>query len=199
VKQRTVSGPEGLRLSLATVTSEITSALARIDPGRAEEFARTILQAKRVYVTGAGRSGLIGSCFAMRLVHLGLTAHVVGEVTAPGVSRGDLLVVSSGSGKTSTTVAQATAARSRGAKVGVVTASDRSPIARLADIAVVIPCAPFARAADKRRGAAVESLQFGGSLFEQSLLVFYDALTLELARRLDRSPTDMQFRHSNLE
>jgi 6-phospho-3-hexuloisomerase len=191
--------PDSLRQSLAQVVSEINAALARIRAEDAERLTAAILRAKRVYVAGSGRSGLVGSCLAMRLVHLGLVAHVVGEATAPGLADGDLLIVSSGSGRTRTVLAQATAAKNRGALLAAVTAFEGSPLAKLADVVVIIPCAPFAEASDKRRGVAVETAQFGGSLYEQSLLLFYDSMVLELAHRLGRSPEDMQVRHSNLE
>jgi len=44
-----------------------------------EAFIRELLNAKRIYVMGAGRSGLVAKAFAMRLMHLGLQAFVVGE------------------------------------------------------------------------------------------------------------------------
>ena len=37
---------------------------------------------------------------AMRLMHLGLTVHVVGETTAPAIRSNDLLLAASGSGTT---------------------------------------------------------------------------------------------------
>jgi len=180
------------------ILSEIERTLGGVIAAEVNELVREILRARRIYVAGAGRSGLVSSCLAMRLVHLGLVAHVVGEATAPGVSRGDLLIVSSGSGRTRTVRAQAAAARARGTRVAAVTADRRSPLARIADVVVTIPCPPFARGS-RGEGCGFETVQFGGSLFEQSLLLFYDALVLELAARLHRSPRDMRVRHANLE
>lgn len=177
---------------LLGVLSEVERTIRSIDPMQVNSLAHEILSARRIYTAGAGRSGLVSSCFAMRLVHLGLVAHVVGEATAPGVAEGDLLIVSSGSGRTRTVIAQASAARSRGTRVAAVTADERSPLARQADIVMLIPCPPFSSARGK-------TIQFGGSLFEQSLLLFYDTLILELAERLGRSPLDMRMRHANLE
>jgi hypothetical protein len=57
-----------------------------------------ILAANRVFVVGAGRTGLALKMAAMRLMHLGLVVHVAGEVTSPAIGRCDLLLVASGSG-----------------------------------------------------------------------------------------------------
>ena len=37
---------------------------------------------------GAGRSGLVAKAFAMRLMHLGLEAFVVGETITPALNKG---------------------------------------------------------------------------------------------------------------
>ena len=190
-------GPERGRKAFASrlvgVIGEVARTLEGVVPDQEDVLAKAIVKARRVYATGAGRSGLVSSCFAMRLVHLGLVAHVVGEATAPGLGGKDLLVVSSGSGRTRTGLAQAEAARSRGARVAVVTADVDSPLAKEADIVVGVPCPPFARSAKTR------TQQPGGTLFEQSLLIFFDGLILDLAERLDWSPTMLKFRHANLE
>ena len=56
--------------------------------------------ARTVFVAGSGRSGLAMRSFAMRLIHLGLSAHVVGETTTPRITDRDLLLIGSGSGST---------------------------------------------------------------------------------------------------
>jgi len=184
---------------IATIIREVSGTLEGVEARQARGLAKAIVKAKRVYVGGVGRSGLVSACFAMRLVHLGLVAHVVGEATAPGLGRGDLLVVSSGSGMTRTVLAQAEAARNRGARVAVVTADGGSPLARAANVIVEVRCAPFVKAPRGAPSAAPATVQPGGTLFEQSLLVFYDGLILDLADRLDWSPSMLKLRHSNLE
>ena len=104
---------------LGAVQDEIALVLGGVDPAEEDRLAREMLRTSgsggRVYVAGSGRSGLVAASFAMRLVHLGFATHVVGESTAPGIERGDLLVMASGSGRTRTAVAQVAAARNRGA------------------------------------------------------------------------------------
>jgi 6-phospho-3-hexuloisomerase len=62
-------------------------------------FFHEILHAKRIYVTGAGRSGFIAKAFGMRLMHLEFESYVVGETITPALSGGDTLVAFSGSGE----------------------------------------------------------------------------------------------------
>ena len=38
-------------------------------------------EGKKLLVVGAGRSGLIGKAFAMRLMHLGINVYVMGETS----------------------------------------------------------------------------------------------------------------------
>ena len=180
---------------LDLVLDEIARTLALVDARETDRLAQAILGAKRVYLAGTGRSGLVSSCFAMRLVHLGLVAHVVGEATAPGLGRGDLLIAASGSGRTKTVLAWADAAKARGAKVAALSADGRSPVARASDLVVEIPSPPYART----RAGGPRTCQPGGTLFEQSLLVFFDGMVLELTERLGLSPEMLKQRHSNVE
>jgi len=74
---------------------------------------------------------------------------------------------------------------SLGHRDGAVLANRASPLAAAADLAVVIP--------DTDTG------QFGGSLFEQSALVLFDAIAFSLQRKLGLGDEQMQARHATLE
>ena len=69
------------------VLDEIGGVLAGVGPEAVRAVAEAVSSAERVYVYGLGRTGLICSAFAMRLMHLGLAAHAVGEATAPAIAR----------------------------------------------------------------------------------------------------------------
>ena len=56
-------------------------------------FSPKILNARRIYVMGAGRSGLVAKGFAMRLMHLGFQSYVVGETITPALQKGDVIVI----------------------------------------------------------------------------------------------------------
>jgi len=132
---------ESYSLNLALILGELKQSLAAVSESEIETAQRKILAAKRVFVTGAGRSGLALRMAAMRLMHLGLDVHVAGEVTAPAIASGDLLLVASGSGTTAGAVHAAEVARKVGAEVLALTAARESKLAQLAQSLIVIPAA----------------------------------------------------------
>ncbi len=170
--------------ALATVSAELAQSASSVDAAEAHRLLEAILAAATVFVTGEGRSGLVARGFAMRLGQLGRRAYVVGESVTPAAAKGDLLLAVSGSGETRVTVTHAETARSLGIRVAAVTAAVESPLARLADLHLLISGA---------------SAQYGGSLFEQFAMVVLDTLALILQLRLGLTAADMDTRHANLE
>jgi 6-phospho-3-hexuloisomerase len=175
------------------VVDEIRSVVARLDERRVEALVDALLSARRVFVGGAGRSGFVTKAFAMRLMHLGLSAHAVGETITPGIELGDLLVVGTGSGQTRTTLAVLQAAATRGARTAAITAHPLAPVPAAADIVLEIP-SPITG-----HGGESSSAQPPGSLFEQCLLVVCDALVMRLMERLGTTHDEMRARHTKLE
>lgn len=182
-----------LRVAVGRILSEVTSVLGEADLESADQLAKTVVAARRIYVTGEGRSGLVARTFAMRLVHLGMTACVCGETTTPAIEAGDLCVAVSGSGETMITLHRARQSRAVGATVAAVVAAPGSSLGAEADVEVVLP------APTKLSQGATASEQFGASLFEQVLLLFFDALILCLQGRTGTSAESMSAKHSNLE
>ena len=177
------------------VMGELDRALAAIAPDDAERLVDLILGARRVFVAGAGRSGLAIKAFAMRLMHLGLDVYVVGETVTPAMTADDLLLIGSGSGETASLVAMAEKVRALKGRLALVTIVADSRIGRLADAVVVIPApSPKARALH-----GITSVQPMGSLFEQSLLILLDVIVLRLMERQGRDSAAMFERHANLE
>ncbi len=181
-----------------TVLDEIRRTLNQVSCEEVEALAREVTEARRVFVAGAGRSGLVMRSFAMRLAQLGLPVHVVGETTTPAVGSGDLLLIGSGSGVTERLVHYAGKAAEAGARVALATADPASPVARMADIVVVIP-APTPKSTKVSGDRELQSRQPMGTLFEQSLGVVLDAGVLLIMARLDETEGDMFDRHANLE
>lgn len=183
--------------ALADIGAEITAMLGAVaDSGTGSELDRAadeLLRARRVFLLGAGRSGLALRMTAMRLMHLGLTAHVVGDATAPAIESGDLLLVASGSGTTPGIVHAAETASEVGASVVAITADAASALALASTVAVVVPAA---RKLDRDSAA---SAQYAGSLFEQSVVVVGDALFHAMWKASGLSADDLWPRHSNLE
>lgn len=82
------------------IVKELHTSADQLDAGEAERFAELLQRSGKIFVAGAGRSGLMGRAFAMRLMHVGRSAYVVGETVTPGIEAGDVLVLGSGSGET---------------------------------------------------------------------------------------------------
>jgi 6-phospho-3-hexuloisomerase len=177
------------------VIGELDRTLAAISPQDSEHLVDRIVSAKRIFLAGAGRSGLAVRAFAMRLMHMGFGAYFVGETVTPGIKADDLLVIGSGSGATASLVAMAEKAKKIGASVALVTVFPGSRIGELADAVVKIP-APTPKADGKAQFISVQPM---GSLFEQSLLIFFDIIVMRLMEKKGLDSKTMFERHANLE
>jgi len=179
--------------SQVLLLKELERTLAAVNEAEIAVARDMILAARRVFVTGAGRSGLALKMTAMRLMHLGLTVHVVGEVTAPAIGQEDLLLVASGSGTTASVLHAAEVARSVRAEVLALTTAPASSLGKLAQGLIVIPAATK----QDHHGAASE--QYAGALFEQSVLLVMDALFHMMWHERGESAEQLWKRHANLE
>lgn len=181
---------------IAAALEELGRALRSVDEGHLARLLEMLREARCIFVAGRGRSGLQMSAFAMRLMHMGLAVHVVGDVTTPGIAAGDLVVIGSGSGRTASLVGYAVRARDLGARVALVTAAEQSPIGEAADCVVGIS-APTPKLAERYDLSA--SILPMGSLFEQALGLLLDLVILQLMRELNIDGARMFARHANLE
>ena len=160
-------------------------------------------EGRRVFVVGAGRSGLVAKAFAMRLMHMGFDVYVVGETIMPPIRKGDLLLAVSGSGRTKTVVAVAEAAKSVGARVIALTTYPDSPLGKVADIVVRIPGrTKLAIEEDyliRQIRGYHEPLAPLGTLFEVTTMIFLDGVVAELMSILGITEEEMRERHTNVE
>ncbi len=78
------------------VLAEITTCLHLVSGESLAQAGAMIEDAPRIFVSGAGRSGLIMRALGTRLMHLGKTVHVVGESTTPSIQAGELLITGFG-------------------------------------------------------------------------------------------------------
>lgn len=179
----------------------IIDELARYSPRVKQEevyaLAKACVEAKRVFVGGAGRSGFAARGFANRLTHLGLTAYFVGDPVTPSIGKGDLLVVGSGSGTTAGMLANVNKAKAAGASVGTLTIFPDAAIGQAADIVIAIPGATPKK--DSQEADTAVSIQPMGSLFEQLSWLVYDGIILELMELTGETGDTMYPRHANLE
>jgi 6-phospho-3-hexuloisomerase len=174
--------------------AEAGRVVGRLDEAAFDSFAQAITSAKRIALHGLGREGLQMQGLAMRLYHLGLDAHVVGEMTTPPVGAGDLLIVSAGPGYFTTIDALMKIAADAGAKTAVVTAQPAGGLARKADHVLHIPAQTMA---DDQGGKG--SVLPMGSLFELSMMLVFELLVLRLRQMVGESAASMRARHTNLE
>ena len=101
------------------VLGELERTLGAISPDAAEKLVDRIVGSKKILVAGAGRSGLAVRGFAMRLMHMGFDAYVVGETVTPHFETTDLLLIGSGSGETGSLVQMAKKAREIGGNIAI--------------------------------------------------------------------------------
>src|SRR5947209_6779328 len=81
---------------------DLEKVFAALASDTGERLCAEILRARRVTCYGVGREGLMMKALCMRLMHLGLDAHVVGDMTTPPISSGDVLLASAGPGEVTT-------------------------------------------------------------------------------------------------
>jgi 6-phospho-3-hexuloisomerase len=173
---------------------DLEAVFARLVPEAADDLIEAILAARRIALYGAGREGLQMRGFAMRLFHLGLDVHVVGDMTVPPLAAGDLLIVSSGPGASNVGDALMGVATAAGARTAVVTAQPGGRTPSRADVLLTIPAQTMAN----DRGGAVSVLPMG-SLFETAQMVLFEIIILRLRERRGETAETMRARHTNLE
>ncbi len=173
---------------------EVGRVFTAIDPATPQAMCDTILAAKRIACYGVGREGLMMRALCMRLMHLGLNVHMVGDMTTPPVGVGDLLMVSSGPGGLSTVNALLGVAKGAGAKTLVVTAQPQSDSAQAADVVIHLPAQTMAN--DQTGDLSLLPM---GSLFEAAQLLFFDIISIMLRDQMNQPPEEMRARHTNLE
>lgn len=179
---------------LAEIIKELNQTEDVITDEEAENLVKGILQSKKIFVAGSGRSGLMIKAFAMRMMQMGLDIYVVGETITPNLTQDDLLIVGSGSGETKSLVSMVQKAKSLDATVALVTINPESTLGQWADITVKLPGSPK----DKSE-SNYNTIQPMGALFEQIFLLFCDAVILRLMKQQGFDSETMFGRHANLE
>ena len=178
-----------------TALEELGSVARRIDQREIGAALELISTAGRIVLYGCGREGLQVRGLAMRLYHLGLDVAMQGDIAAPPVGPGDLLIVSAGPGELSTVTALMRVAQAAGARILFLTAEPETPSARLATQVLTIPAQTMAR----DQGPGASSLLPMGSVFEGALFLLFEIMILRLRDRLGITPEAMRARHTNLE
>ena len=169
------------------VADRVTTALEGIRVADVERTLQVLAKAPQIFVYGAGRSGIIGRAFAMRLVQTGLRAFVIGESVTPIVTKGDAVFIFSSQGESYSSIQTANIVRREGADLIVLTAKATS---KLAHAATVLLSLDFPEDSDRPRYAPL------GTLFESASLRLTDGIIAELLAIRGESEASMRRRHA---
>lgn len=172
------------------VVDKISQILDATDLTFAAKLTDMFDSAKRIFISGAGRSKLVGNFLGMRLMHSGYAVSMVGEIVTPSIKNGDLLIVISGSGETEQLVAFTNKAKSVGAKVVLICSKSESTIGDLSDGVFQIGKQGIY---DKVKGMPM------GTAFELSTLCFLEAVISHIIWEKGISEEKMRERHANME
>ncbi|WP_343247588.1 6-phospho-3-hexuloisomerase [Diplocloster hominis] len=184
-----------IRPKFERILEELKMTLSEVSEEQVARMVECIVKAPHIYFAGVGRSGNLIRTFAMRMMHAGLNAYVVGDTATPGAQPGDLLIVGSGSGETESLMAYVAKAKRLGLHVITITSFADSSLARAADHVLQIP-APTPKS-DK--ASKFTSFQPMANLYEQSFLICLDAVSMEVMEALGLDSDTMFKRHANLE
>ncbi|MEM1994721.1 MAG: 6-phospho-3-hexuloisomerase [Nitrososphaerales archaeon] len=196
-----------VKSSMIGLLTLITQTVSQISEEEIGLFVEKIMKHRdsKILVMGAGRSGMVGRAFALRLLHLGYQVHILGDTLVPSIGEKDLVIAISGSGATKLVVAAAEAAKAVGAEIVAVTSFPDSPIGKLADLKVTVK----GRVMDHKQSredyfarqilGLHEPLAPLGTLFEDSCMVLFDAVVSVLLEKHRLSEEEMRNRHANIE
>ncbi len=192
-----------IRKAMRDITEHINSVADTIKLEQVRGFVDAMIGANKIFIYGAGRSGLVGKAFAMRLMHLDFNVYVVGETITPAFEPGDILIAISGSGETKSIVDAAQIARAEGGRVVSITSYANSTLGKLADVVVEIPGrtkedVPTDYIA-RQMLTKYKWIAPMGTLFEDSTMILLDGVIALLMATFQKTEKDMRKKHATLE
>ena len=197
---------EYVKSAMKVIAANVQTIADEIDYAEVNSLLSDILSAhqnkKRVFVMGAGRSGLVVKGFAMRLMHLGLNVYVVGETVTPAVETDDLLIVISGSGETKSINEMSALAKAKGTRLTSITSNKDSTLGTISDTTVIIKGRTKISGMDFMERQVVGShISFAplGTMFEISTMIFLDGVIAALMEITKKSEEDLKRKHATLE
>lgn len=182
-----------LQENLKNILEELSENASFINDEKAEQFVAEILSAKHIFLAGAGRSGLAVRGFGNRLLHLGFSVSIVGEISSPHSQEADLVIICSGSGETGSLVSLAQKAAKSGVKIALVSMREESTIGKLASASLTLKGQVKGENQDK------DFTQPMGAAFEQLAFLVLDGLVLELMEKKQETSDTMFARHADFE
>jgi len=164
-----------LETSIRAGTDALTALSGAIELSALDKAVDSIQQARQVFAFGAGPSATVAADAVFRLRAVGVTTvgipdYLSAMIAARLLGPDDVVIAVSSTGRTSTTLAVADAASAAGASLIAVTNQYGTPLATLANIALVVGGVPLPA-----------QMAAAGSRLAQ--LVVIDALVAALALR----------------
>lgn len=184
-------GTRRLDDSLEYILAQSRATVDALDRDLLDALLTALDNARRVFVYGTGRSGLVARGLGIRLAHLGYSTYVIGETITAPVQAKDLVVLVSGSGETYPVAMTAEIARTIGAQVAVLTGNRHSRVAQDAEIVVELKPPN-----DDGRQPILAPL---GTLFETTAWILLDGIVADLMERRQQTEEMMRQRHATLE
>jgi 3-hexulose-6-phosphate synthase / 6-phospho-3-hexuloisomerase len=195
---------EYVKKTVLEITDHIRDVAEKLSEKEMDNAIDMIIDSKRVFLDGVGRSGMVAKAFAMRLSHLKFEVFVVGETINPAVRAGDLFIAISGSGKTTSVVNASTSAKKAGAKLLSITSDPSSTLAKMSD--AVLRVRGRTKEDYNRKDYVTEQLSGRheplsplGTLFEDTTMILLDGVIVSLMKTLRKTEEDLARTHSNVE
>jgi len=183
-----------LERTVPQLLNEFGEVLAKVSQVEFDRYVQNVMSAARVFVFGAGRTGISSRAFAMRLTQMGKQTYWVNDDTTPCFGPGDLLVANSGSGESISTLNMVRQAKQAGGSIATITANSKGRLAHLADTLILLPAQGY----ETERQDWTPTLPLG-SQFEACLWILQDTLCLAIIEEMGVEESAMMARHRNLE
>jgi 6-phospho-3-hexuloisomerase len=189
--------------TMEMIAYHLLSVSRSMDMASIDEFARLLNEGNRIFVMGAGRSGLVAKSFAMRLMHIGYPVYVVGEIVTPAVTAGDVVVAISGSGNTRTIFEFGEICKKLNVKLITVTSNKDSSLGRISDLLVIIDSISRLdynkEYMERQLSGNHQSMTPMGTIFELTTAVFLDSFIAKLMVEKGVDEAALKKRHTVLE
>lgn len=177
------------------VLDEINRVFEQINSDEFDQLVNMICNSEKIFVIGVGRVMLMLQAFVKRLNHLGISANYVGAIDEPAITDKDLLIVGSGSGESVVPLSIMKVAKKYSPRIVHLGSNKNSSMSEYEDLFVRIPCSTKLNLNDE-----IKSKQLMSSLFEQSLLLLTDMLSIEIAEKKGIEDIHQLWKmHANLE
>jgi 6-phospho-3-hexuloisomerase len=172
------------------ILGKISESIEQVDRKKVDETLSKLLESRKIFVFGVGRSGLVAKAFAMRLIHLGLKVYVIGETITPYVEENDVVIAISGSGETSSVIRAARIVCKIRAYLISLTSNPESTLAQMSNLTIILR--PISDGKKKELAPL-------GTLFEDAAAILLDSFVAELMARKNETEASMSARHATLE